>query len=262
MSVNSAAVTSDSSISNNWFVCPQIKWETETRLFLFPYAGGGPAVFHKWTTELPNHLEAWIAHYPGRGSRHKESLIRGVFTLAEKLSQAIQPLLDKPFAFFGHSLGGLVAFELTRHLRQNHLPQPQILFVSACGAPHIPDPHPPIHLLPDSEFLKSLQQLNSISSELLHQPDIVQLSLPILHADFEAMESYVYNTDASPLRCPIVAFGGSDDPRVSRERVEGWALHTNVGFRSQYFPGDHFFINTARELVIDSISSEVPSSHA
>jgi medium-chain acyl-[acyl-carrier-protein] hydrolase len=260
--VNPAAVISDSFNSNNWFVCPQVKWEAETRLFLFPYAGGGPAVFHKWPAKLPNHLEGWITHYPGRGSRHNEPPLKQIISLVERLSQAIQPLLDKSFAFFGHSLGGLIAFELTRHLRRNNLPQPQILFVSACGAPHIPDPHPSIHLLPDSDFVNSLQQLNGIPSELLQQDDVLQMLLPMLRADFEAMERYIYTSDNSPLRCPIVAFGGLDDVRVSRERVEGWGLHTNATFSSQYFPGDHFFINTARDSVIASIVAEVTSSHA
>jgi medium-chain acyl-[acyl-carrier-protein] hydrolase len=255
-------VISDSSASNNWFVCPQVNLEAETRLFLFPYAGGGPAVFHKWPAKLPNHLEGQIAHYPGRGSRHNEPPLKQIISLVERLSQAILPLLDKSFAFFGHSLGGLIAFELTRHLRRNNLPQPQILFVSACGAPHIPDPHPSIHLLPDSDFVNSLQQLNGIPSELLQQDDVLQMLLPMLRADFEAMESYIYTSDNSPLRCPIVAFGGLHDPRVSRERVEGWGSYTNARFSSQYFPGDHFFINTARDSVIASIVAEVTSSHA
>src|SRR5436309_3111491 len=162
---------SDSSNSNNWFVCPQSNPEAETRLFLFPYAGGGPAAFGKWSAELSNHVEAQIAHYPGRGSRHNESPIKQIVTLVARLSQAIQPLLDKPFAFFGHSLGGLVAFELTRHLRRNNFPLPETLFVSACSAPQLPDLYPPIHGLPDAEFLKSLGQLNGIPSDLLHQPD-------------------------------------------------------------------------------------------
>jgi medium-chain acyl-[acyl-carrier-protein] hydrolase len=254
-------VISNSSSSKNWFVCPQANPAAETRLFLFPYAGGGLAVLHDWSVSLPNHLEAWIAHYPGRGSRHYEPPMKQISTFVEGLSQAIQPLLIKPFAFFGHSLGGLVAFELTRHLHRNNLTQPQILFVSACSAPHLPDLHAPIHVLPNSDFVKSLQQLNGIPSELLNQEEVMQLYLPILRADFEAMESYVYTTDNSPLRCPIVAFGGLDDPRVGRERIEGWGLHTNSGFRSQYFSGDHFFINTARDLVLASILAEVTSSH-
>ncbi len=260
--MNPAAVISDLSNSNNWFVCPQVNPEADTRLFLFPYAGGGPAVFGKWSAELPGNMEAWIAHYPGRGSRHNEAPINSLTSLVGKFSQAIQPLLDRPFAFFGHSLGGLLAFELTRHLRRKNLPQPNILFISACGAPHLSDPHPPIHALPNTEFIESLHQLNGIPAELLDQPDVMRLLLPILRADFEAVESYHYTPNEPQLNIPISAFGGLGDPRVSRERIEGWASQTNSNFKSGYFPGDHFFINTARESVMDSIAIEATSSHA
>lgn len=246
-----------SSSANAWFVCTQANPEADTRLFLFPYAGGGPAVFRKWSAKPLNHTEAWIAHYPGRGSRHSESPVKQITTLAERLSQAIQPLLDKPFALFGHSLGGLVAFELARYLRKGNLPQPTVLFVSACGAPHLPDPHPPIHTLPGSEFTEALKELNGIPSELFHQSNVMELLVPILRADLEAIESYLYTPNEPPLNCTIIAFGGLDDPRVSRERLEGWISHTDSSFKSQYFPGDHFFINTARESIMASITAEI-----
>jgi medium-chain acyl-[acyl-carrier-protein] hydrolase len=247
--------------SKNWFVCPRAQPEADTRLFLFPYAGGGPAAFNKWTSGFPDSVETYIAHYPGRGSRHHEPPIKQIIVLAEGFAEAIQPLFDKPFAFFGHSLGGLVAFELTRLLRQKNLPPPAMLFLSACGAPHLPDPNPPIHNYDDREFTKSLQELNGFPSELLHQPEAMQLLLPILRADFEAIENYQYQPEGSALQIPILAFAGLDDPRVTRERAEGWALHTDVGFKSHYFPGDHFFIHTCREAVIVTIASELIAFH-
>ncbi len=218
-------------------------------------------MFNKWVSEFPSNIEMWIAHYPGRGARHNEPPINSLTVLVEKLSQAIQPFLDNPFAFFGHSLGALVAFELTRHLRKHHLPQPNILFISACGAPHLHDPYPPIHALPDTKFLEALQKLNGIPAELLHQPDVIQLLLRTLRADFEVIENYHYTSDVL-LNCPIIAFGGIDDPRVSRERLGGWASHTNSRFQSQYFSGDHFFINKARESIMTTIANEIISSHA
>jgi len=252
-----------SSNTNSWFVYTEANPNAETRLFLFPHAGGGPAMFGKWFAELPNSIERWAVHYPGRGSRHHEPPINSVSLLVGALSQAIQPLLDRPFVFFGHSLGALVAYEIARHLRRSGLPQPRILFVSACGAPHLREPHPPIHALPDAEFLEALEELNGIPSEFLHLPDVIGLLLPVLRADLEAIENYLYTPDELPLNCPIIAFGGLSDPRVSRERLEGWASHTDSSFKSQYFPGDHFFINTARESIMASISAEIkalPSS--
>lgn len=229
------------------------------RLFLFPYAGGGPAAFGKWPAAFPNTIEIWIAHYPGRGARHNELPIKQINTLTEQLSQAVQPFLDKPFAFFGHSLGGLVAFELVKYLRKNNFSQPTPLFISACNAPQLPNPHPPIHTLPDAEFLRKLQELNGIPSELLDLPELMELLLPTLRADFEMVENYRYSPDEASIDNPIIVYGGLDDPRVSKEQLEGWAVQTNSRFESKYFPGDHFFINAAKDEIIRSIAREMMS---
>ena len=232
------------------------------RLFLFPYAGGGPAAFWKWAAKFPNHIEMWIAHYPGRGSRYNEAPVKKLSLLVEGVYQAIHPLLDKPFASFGHSLGGLVAFELTRSLRQKDLPQPIVLFISACGAPQLPDPDPPIHGLPDSEFVKALQELNGTRKEIITNPKLMKLLLPALRADFEAAESYQCNSSKQPLECPIVAFGGSDDPHVSREGLAGWVTQTNSRFKSIFFPGDHFYLNAAEDEVVQLIAREMMCSRS
>ncbi len=240
------------SSSNQWLVCPRVKPEAQTHLFLFPYAGGSVATFGRWTPELPDTIETWIAQYPGRGFRYNEPSVKDFGIMLDALHEATQPLTDKPYAFFGHSMGALFAFELARKLR------PQILFVSGCGAPHIPDPNPPIHNLPDDEFIKSMQKLNGIPDEVLNNPELMQLVLPSLRADFEVLENYQYASNER-LACPIIAFGGLEDSHVSREHLEGWAMHTD-DFKSQYFSGDHFFINAERKAVIDTIVSEITNA--
>lgn len=241
------------SSSNKWFVCSQIKPEAESRIFLFPYAGSGPAAFSKWAAKFPSNIETQIVHYPGRGSRHNETPIKSLVTLVERLTQAIQPLLDKPFAFFGHSLGGTVAFELARRLHKNGIPQPHALFISACAAPQVSRIHPPIHTLPDDEFLNSLRELNGIPNEISQNAELLDILLPVLRADFELIETYQH-VPGKPLECPVFAFGGHDDPRVSREQLEGWAMRTSAKFESKYFAGDHFFINTARNTIVGEIA--------
>jgi medium-chain acyl-[acyl-carrier-protein] hydrolase len=240
------------SSSNQWLVCPRVKPEAQSRLFLFPYAGGSVATFGRWMPELPDTIETWVAQYPGRGFRYNEPPAKDFGVMLDELYEATLPLSDKPYAFFGHSMGALFAFELTRKLR------PQILFVSGCGAPHVPDPNPPIHNLPDDEFIKSMQKLNGIPDEVMNNAELMQLILPSLRADFEVLENYRY-TPNTPLPSPIVAFGGLDDSHVSREHLEGWVMHTN-DFKSQYFSGDHFFINAEGKAVIDSIVSEIENA--
>lgn len=242
-------------------MCPKPNPQAKTRLFLFPYAGGSPTAFNKWPREFPGNIEVWIVHYPGRGSRYNEQPITEISSLVEGIHQAFQLFLDKPFAFFGHSMGALIAFELTRLLRQNNLPQPFTLFVSACGAPHIPNPHKPIHSLPEAGFIKALGDLNGTPMELLNNAELMELVLPALRADFQVVENYHFVMEA-PLQSPIIAFGGLDDLRISRERLEGWAFQTSASFSSEYFRGDHFFINQADKLVISSIAEELISLRA
>jgi len=243
----------------NWFVNLLPKPEAKIRLFFFPHAGGGPVVFAPWLPQLPSAIEGWTVHLPGRGSRYSEPAYKELRPLVERLSQAIEPLLDQPYALFGHSFGALVAFELARSLRRCGLPRPVTLFVSACGAPHLPDPHPPIHALPNAQFLKALEKFNGLSPELLRQPEVMDLFLPALRADVQAFETYIYPPEP-PLKCRIVAFGGTDDPRLSREGLEAWAVQTDAAFQLQYFPGDHFFIHTAREAIIASIEAEIKAA--
>ena len=245
-------------MKNRWLVCPQPNLSASARLFIFPYAGGAPSSFNKWAADFPNEIEISIVHYPGRGSRFNEPPIKELFVLAEEIANAIQSDLDKPFFFFGHSLGAVLAFEVARRITS----QPQVLFVSAYGAPHIPNPNHPIHDLSDVEFIKSLQDLNGLPAEVVSNTELMDLLLPVLRADFEAIENYQYAHSEQRLRCPIIAFGGADDSHVDRTRLDAWAYHTNNDFRSKIFSGDHFFINTARRSVIDSIVTDIRAYHA
>jgi medium-chain acyl-[acyl-carrier-protein] hydrolase len=245
-------------MKNRWLVCPQPNSSATARLFIFPYAGGAPSSFNKWAVEFPNTIEVSIVHYPGRGSRFNEPPIKELFILVEEIAKAIQPELDKPFFFFGHSFGAMLAFEVARRIR----PQPQILFVSACGAPRVPNPNRPINALSDSEFISSLQELNGLPAEAMNNTELMELLLPILRADFEAIENYQYTSNEHRLECPIVAFGGSDDSHVDRARLDAWSYHTNGSFKSKIFQGDHFFINAARQSVITSMKAEINSLHA
>lgn len=180
--------------------------------------------------------------------------------LVEALSEAIVPLLDRPFAFFGHSMGGIVIFELAQLLQRSHLPRPEALFVSGCAAPHLLRSEPATHALPDQEFIDALRKLNGMPAELLNLPEAMELFLPSLRADFETIERYQFAPGGLPLNCRILAFGGLDDTHITSDQLKGWGVHTDSGFRSQYFPGDHFFLNTARESILACIAAEMNDS--
>lgn len=176
--------------------------------------------------------------------------------LIQALAHALFPLLDKPFALFGHSLGALVSFELARHLRRQYGLHPVHLFVAAGRAPQIPHRGLPMHTLPEAEFVAQLRCLNGTPKEVFGHAELMEIVLPLLRADFAVYETYVYSSEP-PLNCPISTFGGLQDCNVSRGDLEAWRDQTTGSFSSRMFPGDHFFLNTTQPLLLRVLSQEL-----
>lgn len=226
------------------------------RLFCFPYAGGAASVFGNWSDGLPADVEVCPIQLPGRRTRLTEPPFSRISLLVEALAEVLRPLLDKPFALFGHSLGSLVSFELARQLRANHQARPVRLFVSASLAPQIPHRGRLIHSLPEREFLVELRRLSGNPEELLNHKELMDVVLPSLRADFALYESYKYSSEL-PLNCPISAFGGRSDPRVNHDDLEAWRSQTTVSFSIRMFPGDHFFLKSIQPLLLRALAHEL-----
>jgi len=241
---------------DSWIAFRKPNPQARLRLFCFPYAGMGASIFRTWPDGLSADVEVCPVQFPGRGTRMMETPFTQLLPLVQALTQALAPLLDKPFAFFGHSLGALVGFELARQLRRQSGVQPVRLFVSAARAPQIPHRDRPIHALPEGEFLAELRRLNGIPGKVLEEVELMEIMLPVLRADFAVYETYVYSTEP-PLNCPISTFGGLQDHRVSRGDLEAWRDQTSVSFSLRMFPGDHFFWNTTQPLLLQALSKEL-----
>jgi len=241
---------------DSWIAYRKPNPQARLRLFCFPYVGSGASIFRTWPSGLPAHIEVCPVQFPGREMRLMETPFTRLAPLVETLAQVLGPVLDKPFAFFGHSLGALISFELARQLRRSSGIQPVRLLVSANRAPHVPPRFRPIHDLPEAEFLLELRRLNGIPRKVLEHAEIMQIMLPILRADFSVYETYVYSTEP-PLDCFISSFGGLQDPRVSRGDLEAWGDQTSTSFSLRMFPGDHFYLNTAQPLLLDALSQEL-----
>ena len=218
------------------------------RLFAFPYAGGAAMIYRGWPDRLPGNIEVCAVQLPGRGSRLNEPPYKRISAVAQAVADEITPLLDKPFAFFGHSMGALISFEMSRLLRERLKMQPTHLCVSGRQAPHIKDEDTPTFNLPDEEFIKELHRLNGTPKEALEHPELMAILLPLLRADFEMVQTYDY-TEAEPLDCPLTAFGGLQDREVSRESLQAWRQHTTSSFALRMLPGDHFFINSQKDAI-------------
>ena len=171
----------------------------------------------------------------------------------------LHPLLNRPVALFGHSMGAAVAYEFARQLSRTTADRPAHLFVSGFRAPHIPDQDPPISELPDAQLLQRVASLNGFEPAILGNAEFVRLILPTLRADIELCDTYRPSAGL-PLDCPISAFGGRDDHRTPAAHVAAWRAHTTGRFRLRFFPGDHFFITSARDEVLRVITGELAAT--
>lgn len=249
-------MTSRESRSDPWVVRRRPDPAARLRLFCLPYAGGGTRLFHGWEEELPEQIEVCALRLPGRESRFNEEPHRRVETLTEAIGESLTRYLDRPYAFLGHSMGALLGFELTRKFRRDGNRLPLHLFVSGRHAPHTPDPYPPIHHLPQDEFLAELRRHNGTPLEVLEHPELMDLVMPTLRADFSVCETYSYS-EGPPIDSPISAFGGIEDPDIKRVHLEPWAEQTTGSFVVRLFPGDHFFIRTARSSFLRAVAGEL-----
>lgn len=238
-----------------WFTVPQNE-QAKVRLFCFPYAGGTNLIYRTWGKALGPSIAVCPAHLPGRERRLTEKPYTSAQTIVEAAAEAIVPYLDRPFAFFGHSMGALISFELARHLRRLNLPKPMHLFLSGRGAPHFGKRERVTYNLPVDEFAEELRQLNGTPREVLEHQELMELMIPLLRADFEVCQTYDY-TEEPALDCPITAFGGLYDEAVTSEMVAAWRDQTTSSFRLSMMPGDHFFIHSAQDRILPILSQQL-----
>ncbi|MBD2256625.1 thioesterase II family protein [Pseudanabaena sp. FACHB-2040] len=239
-----------------WIKCFKPNPSASLRLFCFPYAGGGASVFRAWASQLPPNIEVCAIQLPGREDRIKEPLFTELRPLVQTLAPVLRPYCDIPFAFFGHSMGALISFELARYFRTLQQPAPVHLFVSGRSAPHLPDKNPFRHTLPDQAFLQALRDLNGMSLAVLNNPELLQMVLPILRADFSICETYTHQVEP-PLDCSISALSGEDDLEATCDRMQSWNLQTTSTFSLTMLPGGHFFLQTNQALFLELLSREL-----
>lgn len=242
--------------NNPWLLLPRLNPTARFRLFCFPYAGGNASLFKMWPRHLPANVELFPIQLPGKGKRMTELPFIRISQIVEALASALFPYMDKPCAFFGHSMGAMISFELTRKLRKLHGFEPRHLFVSGRCAPQWPARTNRTYDLPEEEFMCELRELNGTPREVLEHAELMQLLLPQLRADFEAVETYEYR-DEPPLSCGIDVFGGVGDRGVKRESLEAWRAQTTGPFSLTMLPGDHFFIHPEEQLFLHALSKKL-----
>ena len=242
--------------ANRWIAVPRPQPQARLRLFCFPYAGGTASGFYSWPAKVPAGVEVCAIQLPGRANRFVETAFVRLPALVSALEDALLPACDKPFAFFGHSMGALVGFELARRLRKTRGLEPVHLFVSGARAPHIPSREAAVHDLPDAAFLQALRHLDGTPAEVLASADLMALVAPAVRADFAVCETYAYQK-AARLTCPITVFGGSRDRRVTRSDLDAWASHTSGACLTHVLPGGHYFLRAEEDRLLALVSAEL-----
>lgn len=243
-------------MKSNWLSQTKMNPKAVLRLFCFPYSGAAASIFYSWSNMLPDSIEVCPVQYPGHGTRIGEPLVLDLEELVENAVDALLPFLDKPFAFFGHSMGALIAFEFTRKLRNQGQEKPVYLFVSGHNAPQLPDEQEQLHKLPENEFIERVRKLNGTPEDVLQNDELRELVIPILRADFQVSETYKYTIEP-PLECPICACGGLEDPYTNREGLEAWKEQTSSHATTRLFPGDHFYLGGSKAMLLQVIAREI-----
>jgi surfactin synthase thioesterase subunit len=234
------------------------------RLFCFAYAGGGAAVFRHWRDSFGADIDVVAVELPGRGARFSEPAQTAMPELVASLLPRMAGQLALPFAFFGHSLGALVAYEVSKALRAAALPMPACLFASGANAPGFPRDARQLHALPTDELLAELGTYAGTPREVLADRELMDLLLPSIRADFALIETYQYRA-CEPLALPIRVLAGHVDGYVTAAGVACWRAETSSAHSVTWFDGGHFFIDSARNAVLHHMRAglaELATTHA
>lgn len=222
------------------------------RLLCFPYAGGGGRTFRTWAAHLPAAIEVEPVELPGHARRIREPPIDRLPRLARQLAGELAPKLDRPFALFGHSIGAWIAFEVARELRRRTGLQPLLLVVCGFPSPRLPRPSSMVHRLPDPLFRNHLLRIGALPAAAAADPELVDLLLPALRADFSLSATYAFR-DEPPLDCPILACAGWGDPGAGRRELDAWGRETSGACVVERFPGGHMFVERRPEPLLASV---------
>ncbi len=229
---------------------------SEINLFCLPFAGGNKYSYRLYNEQAPPFLKLIPLELPGRGARIREPLLTQVDAMVDDMFAQMKPHLHKPYAIYGHSMGAMLTYLITRRIVEEKLyNKPLHLFLTGCSGPSARDINQKRHLLPKNEFIAKLKEYGGSPDEILYDEGLMNFFEPILRADFKGIENYVYQ-EVAPMDIPMTVIIGTDEP-VTTESAEAWKLETSETFELHQFSGKHFFIFEHAGKIMRMITQEL-----
>lgn len=225
-------------------------------LFCLPFAGGNKYSFRPYEKFVPSPINLITLEYPGRGARMSEPLLSDAVQLVPDLcSQVMQRISGNPYAIYGHSLGALLAFLLTRQLLAGGCAAPLHLFVSGAGGPAGFLQEKQRHLLPRNLLLEEIKKMGGTQAAVLDHEELLEIFEPVIRADLRICDTYAYEP-AAPLNIPVTVITGTEEP-IPEERILLWGKETTGPVQFRKLPGDHFFIFDHPAALMSCISGQL-----
>jgi pyochelin biosynthetic protein PchC len=230
--------------------------QADVRLVCFPHAGGAATFFQPWAARLAGAVDLLAVCYPGRQDRLLEPCVEDMHPLADRITEALEPYLDRPVAFFGHSMGASVAYEVTLRLEARYGITPAHLFVSGHGAPHIAWVDEDPDQYDDEGLCDRIGGLGEVDPVVFRSPKLRELIMPALRADLRLVHRYLPR-DQEKVAAPISAYLGAADPVCTVDDVGAWAELTTGEFELRAFPGDHFYLVPEQAALLSAVSARL-----
>ncbi|MHB9857523.1 thioesterase II family protein [Streptomyces sp. YIM S03343] len=228
----------------------------KARLICFPPAGSAASFYRAWPDAVPSEIDVMAVQYPGRQERLGEDCERSMEGLAAAITMSLLPLADRPLAFFGHSMGASVAFEVAARLEATHEIAGIPLFLAARKAPHRVR-RLDIDCDDDQALLKELEVLGSPDTQVLADPELRELALPAIRADFKICQTYRRSEQPNPLDTTAVFYRGSGDPGTDADDVRDWSDVIRNGVQESVLPGGHFFVIRHERILIQDVTRRI-----
>jgi surfactin synthase thioesterase subunit len=241
--------------SGRWFRRYRATGSVHRRLLVLPHAGGSASFFHAWGTAFDPGTEVLVARYPGRHDRLTDPCVDSMKELADQVTEALLPLLDVPVTLFGHSMGASLAHEVALRLRDRHGVRPAALHVSSRRPPHRLNPKR-VHAEGDEALLEEVRRLGGTDEALLTDPDLREIFLPAIRADFTIVGTYGPRR-AAPVDCPVYAYVGDQDPDVPVAEMSAWSDVARGAFRLDVLPGGHFYLVDRHDVLVGTVSDRL-----